>query len=69
MLHWNLYRVVTEDKKRIEYREFQALSANNITNYVINPQHTVKEIKQNRQCRYQAILRRLRTTITADEKQ
>jgi len=63
------HRVVTEGKGRSEYREFQALSANNITNYVINPQQTGKEIKQNRQCKYQAILRRLFTTIAAEEKQ
>jgi hypothetical protein len=37
---------VTEDKGKPEYREFQALSANNITSYVINPQQTGKEIKQ-----------------------
>jgi len=45
------------------------LSANSITDFVNNPQKTEKEIKQNRQCMHQAILRRLRATITAEEKQ
>jgi hypothetical protein len=60
---------VTEDKGRTEYREFQSFSANSITNYVINPQQTGKKIKQMMQYKYQAILRRLRATITAEEKQ
>jgi len=37
---------VTEDKGRPEYREFQALSVNGITSYVIDPQQTGEEIKQ-----------------------